>query len=150
MKINSLILLLFTAIAMRCSSGGSFGDFAGGGVIGNPTQATFVYSDTVHCTVATVVSVQPGPGGDVSPPITLYGFDTATTNQLQRYACAGVQGNKRFLFSSAVGEQISFWSADSEIIWTWTTAGICSVQVQIAKEADTSKWSVPLIVHILK
>ena len=140
-------LLIFAAIMMHCSSGGWSGDFAGGGVIGNPATSAIGYTDTIHCRVITTITVDGGGALLLSKPT---GQDTARINQQQRYFCKGIQGSKRFLFSDSRGEQISTWSPDSEIVWTWTFPGNGSIKVQCIDMEDTSSWSEPLIVQILE
>jgi hypothetical protein len=147
MRLKILALIIFTAFMMRCSSGGWSGDFAGGGVIGNPATSAIGYTDTIHCRVITTISVD---GGGAMLPIKPTGQETARINQQQRYFCKGLQGSKRFLFSNSLGEQISTWSPDSEIVWTWTFPGNGSVRVQCIDKDDTSSWSEPLIIYIIE
>lgn len=144
-------LLIFAAITMHCSSGGWTGDFAGGGVIGNPTVPTlgFGYVDSTRGRVVTTFIGQLDLGnGPV--PLGPVGSDTALVNHVQSYSYPGAAGTKHFLFSSGSEKRVSSWSMDSSVLWTWTTASVCSVQVQLANETDTSAWSEPLIVHVIE
>jgi hypothetical protein len=147
MKRFAIIIGIAWTIVLHCSSGGSMGDIAGGGVIGNPAMPGLSYTDTIHCRVVTKSGgLSDAAGGSLSP-FTPLGPDTAHVNQRQRYCLAGTSGDKRFRFAAVDGERISSWSPDSAIEWFWTVAGICSVQVQVAQEPDTTAWSEPLIVH---
>jgi hypothetical protein len=151
MKWNISIILIALALMLRCSSLGSFGDVAGGGVIGNPLTSTLSYTDTIHCKVVTKSGGQPpGTGGATLSPLIPFGADSARINQQQQYCTPEASGIKRFRFATSDGEQISSWSPDSAIAWTWTTAGICSVQVQRVEKTDTTTWSDPLIVKIIE
>ncbi len=150
MKWITGIIIICSSLLLRCSLLGSSGDFAGGGVIGNPSAPTLSFADTIHCRVVTTSTGWLGPDGGPFSPITPFGPDSAHINQQQRYSLSGSTGAQHFRFSSPCGAQISSWSPDSAIEWTWVTAGICSVQVQQVEKADTSTWSEPLIVHIIE
>jgi hypothetical protein len=151
MKLKIPALIIVTALMMRCSVGGSFGDFAGGGVIGNPSMPTlgFGYVDSTRGRVVTTFTGQLDLGnGPV--PLGPVGSDTALVNHVQSYSYPGAAGTKHFLFSSGSEKRVSSWSPDSSILWTWKTASVCSVQVQFANGTDTSAWSEPLIVHVIE
>ena len=150
MRLKILALIIFAALLMRCSVGGSFGDFAGGGVIGNPTSSTFTFTDTIHCTVATKITGPLDSGGVQITPGQPTGPTIARVNQQQRYGYLNTPGMKNFRFATQSENQVSSWTQDSVIVWTWTKAGICSVQVRLANGPDTSNWSQPLMVNITK
>jgi hypothetical protein len=150
MKKIAIIIGIASAIMLHCSLGGPVGDLTGGGVIGNPATAVLTYTDTIHCRVVTKYGGRLDPDGGPPAPIMPFGADTARINQQQLYGFPGASAIKRFRFATPCGEQFSSWSPDSVIEWTWTTAGICSVQVQRAENADTSTWSEPLIVKIVE
>jgi hypothetical protein len=149
MKRFAVIICIASSIVLRCSLGGS-SDLSGGGVIGNPYSSTFSYTDTIHCKVVTKNNGLYDLGAGTLSPFKPFGPDSARVNQKQSYSYQGTQGEKRFRFSSCSGEHISSWTFDSTIEWTWTTVGTCSVFVQSVGTTDTSKWSTPLIVHIVE
>ncbi len=146
--IRHTIIGVSAMIMLRCSSGGSMGDTAGGGVIGNPTG--FGYVDSTTGPVVTTFTGQPDLGSGQVVPIEPLGSDTAQVNHAQSYSYTGAAGMKRFLFSSQSSNQVSSLMQDSAIVWTWTIAGACSVQVQLVNGTDTSKWSEPLIVRVVE
>jgi hypothetical protein len=148
MKLKIPFLIIFAALMLRCSSGGSFGDFAGGGVIGSPTSSTLAYTDTIRCKVSTKIIGPLDPGGAQTAAAQPTGSPAARVNQQQQYACSCASGTIRFRFAGPSSDQVSSLTQDSTIVWTWTTAGACSVQVQLVNGADTSNWSEPLIVNI--
>jgi hypothetical protein len=81
MKWDSGIILILSALMLRCSSLGSSGDFAGGGVIGNPSAPSVSFTDTIHCRVVTKTSAQPDIDGQALSPLTPVGPDSARINQ---------------------------------------------------------------------
>jgi hypothetical protein len=144
-----ILICIASLILLRCTSGGSTGGLSGGGVIGNPAMSTFSYTDTIHCKVITDnrgFNLFNKPFAPFMP----IGPDTAHTQQKQTYSYPGAPGEKRFRFVYPDGERITAWSKDSVIEWTWTKTGTYSVMVQNFGIADTSVWSVPLIVHVVE
>jgi len=145
MKQGLLVIIGVASILLHCSTGGSFGDFAGGGVIGNPNSPSLSYTDTLSNKVVTVNNFDLNADPGMIPVSKPSGPDQALVNTVQKYSFSGYRGDKRFRFSSGNEEQLSSWISDTIVSWTFTSAGVCSVQVQGAK--DTAKWSLPLVVH---
>jgi hypothetical protein len=150
MKRIIILIGLASVIMLRCSSVGSIGDLSGGGVIGNPLTPEAGFTDTLHQKTETVNNCQIGPNGQVIPLVKPSGSNESQVNKEQQYSCTGYTGTKRFKYSTPLGQQFSSWMSDSEMVWTWTTAGLCSVQVQLIVRTDTSTLSKPLIVQIIK
>lgn len=150
MKRIIIVISIASTILLDCSSVGSIGDLSGGGVIGNPLTSESGFTDTLHNKTETVNNCQISPNGQVIPLVKPSGSTESQVNKEQQYSCTGYTGTKRFKFSTPVGQQFSSWMPDSEIVWTWATAGVCSVQVQLIVRADTSTLSEPLIVQLIK
>jgi hypothetical protein len=149
MKRIIIVFSIASTILLGCSSGGSINDLSGGGVIGNPLTSESGFTDTLHNKTETVNNCQIGSNGQLIPLVKPSGSTESQVNKEQQYSCTGYTGTKRFKFSAPVGQQFSSWMSDSQMIWTWTTTGICSVQVQLIVRTDTSTLSEPLIVQII-
>ncbi|HUI91797.1 MAG TPA: hypothetical protein VLX68_06060 [Chitinivibrionales bacterium] len=147
MSWKSCVLAVLAAIMLQCS----FSGYSGGGVIGNPSGFSLLsYTDTLHGRVVTthdsILSAWAAQLGLVKPS----GQDSAHINEGQRYSYPGLPEDMRFRFSDRLGSRVSAWSPDSSVAWIWTTAGICSVQVQMTNGNDTSGWSKALIVRTIE
>jgi hypothetical protein len=145
MKWNLVIAIVLIIGTTQCANLGTGGDFAGGGVIGNPDGLTLTFSDTIKCKPENIIFL-----GNTSTQTgaTPTGAQSGKLGQEQHYVSSGTTTTKRFRFAGTGSTSLSRWSTDSLVKWTWTTAGICTVQVQV--EADTAIWSEPLIVDIQK